>query len=211
MLNTDQDLVNELFPGGAQASEFSPTGVLNIRETALPLQLPDWNSWLPTIHPMDAWPDFLTSNVNRRYSQIRSDLSPGSAASYAAASGDFLEWGGDYNVFIMPKEVPAASAWTPTYVNQLYSVPLWVMVKNWELNQEFQLEGMAQAVFPNPKAEPRAWLSEFPFLSFAQHAAYSTCYPRARQRQPSNLALSVLYLVSGAIGSQQLRIPADWQ
>jgi hypothetical protein len=76
-----------------------------------------------------------------------------------------MEWGGDYNVFIMPKETAVASAWTPTYVNQVYSVPLWLMVKNWELNQEFQLEGMAQAVFTNPKAEPRAWLSEFAFLS----------------------------------------------
>ena len=34
VLASDQDLVNELFPGGAQASEFSPTGILNIRETA---------------------------------------------------------------------------------------------------------------------------------------------------------------------------------
>ncbi len=165
VLATDQDLVNELFPGGAQASEFSPAGVLDIRETAVPLQLPDWNSWLPIIHPMDAWPDFLTAEVNLRYSQIRSVLSPGSAASYVAAAGDFMEWGGDYNTFMVPKEVPAASAWTPAYVNQLYSVPLWAMVKNWELNQEFQLEGMAQAVFTNPKAEPRAWLTEFAFLA----------------------------------------------
>ncbi len=165
VLASDQDLVNELFPGGAQANEFSPAGILNIRETAIPLQFPDWNSWLPTIHPMDAWPDFLTSDANLRYSQIRSILSPGSAASYAAAKGDFMEWGGDYNTFMVPKELAAASTWTPAYVDQVYSVAQWVLVKNWELNQEFQLEGMAQTIFTNPKAEPRAWLSEFPFLS----------------------------------------------
>jgi len=166
VLASDQDLVNELYPGGAQASEFSPTGVLNVRETAVALQLPDWNSWLPGVHPMDAWPDFLTSDINTRYSQIRSILVPGNATSYVDASGDFMEWGGDYLVFITPKTngLPS-STWTPTYVNQVYSTPLWLMVKNWELNQEFQLEGMAQAIFTNPKAEPRAWLSEFPFLS----------------------------------------------
>ena len=29
---------------------------LNTRETAIPLQLPDWNAWLPSMHPMDIWP-----------------------------------------------------------------------------------------------------------------------------------------------------------
>jgi hypothetical protein len=29
---------------------------LNTRETPIPLQLPDWNAWLPSIHPMDIWP-----------------------------------------------------------------------------------------------------------------------------------------------------------
>jgi hypothetical protein len=165
VLGSDQDLVSQLFQGGAQAGDFSPTGLLNIRETPIALQLPDWNSWLPTVHPMDAWPDFLTNEVNLRYSQIRSMLVPGSTASYVNAAGEFMAWGGDYSTFIIPKETVAASVWTPAYVNQIYSTPLWLMVKNWELNQEFQLEGMANSVFPNPKAEPRAWFSEFPFLS----------------------------------------------
>ncbi len=165
VLARDQDLVSELFPSGPQASNFSPTGVLNIRETQIPLQLPDWNSWLPTIHPMDAWPDFLTSDTNTRYSEIRSILVPGSPSAYLAALGDIQAWGGDYLDFIIPKEPSTASTWTPTYVNQVYSTPLWLMVKNWELNQEFQLEGMAKTVFTNPLAESRAWYSEFPFLS----------------------------------------------
>ena len=29
---------------------------LNTRETAIALQLPDWNAWLPSIHPIDIWP-----------------------------------------------------------------------------------------------------------------------------------------------------------
>ncbi len=63
VLNSDQDLMNEMFPTGVQAGFFSPNGVLNVRETAIPLQLPDWNSWLPMIHPMDAWGDFMTSTA----------------------------------------------------------------------------------------------------------------------------------------------------
>ncbi len=33
----------------------SPGGTLNTREMAVPLQFPDWNSWLPTVHPLDVW------------------------------------------------------------------------------------------------------------------------------------------------------------
>ena len=58
VLASDQDLVKELFPKGVPPSFFSPNGVLNVRETAIAMQLPDWNSWLPRVHPMDAWPDF---------------------------------------------------------------------------------------------------------------------------------------------------------
>ncbi|ATB29242.1 RICIN domain-containing protein [Melittangium boletus] len=29
---------------------------LNAREVAMPLQYPDWNAWLPPIHPLDVWP-----------------------------------------------------------------------------------------------------------------------------------------------------------
>jgi hypothetical protein len=166
VLASDQDLVNELFPGGAQAGAISPASVLNVRETAIPLQMLDWNSWLPFVHPLDSWPDFAASGLNARYSQLRNELRPGDAATYAAAKQNFMAWGGDYLSFIIPKtnRLPR-STWTPAYVGQVYSTPLWLMVKNWELNQEFRLDGMPHALYTNPKAESRAWFSEFPFLS----------------------------------------------
>ncbi|WP_431052444.1 hypothetical protein [Roseateles sp. L2-2] len=33
------------------------TKTMNVREIQIPLQFPDWNAWLPTIHPMDVWPE----------------------------------------------------------------------------------------------------------------------------------------------------------
>jgi cytochrome c553 len=33
----------------------SPNGMLNAREMAIPLELPDWNAWLPIVHPLDIW------------------------------------------------------------------------------------------------------------------------------------------------------------
>src|SRR5262249_43231018 len=34
---------------------FRPDGNLNVREIPISLQLPDWNHWLPQVHPKDAW------------------------------------------------------------------------------------------------------------------------------------------------------------
>ena len=29
--------------------------LLNMRELAVPLEFPDWNAWLPPVHPLDVW------------------------------------------------------------------------------------------------------------------------------------------------------------
>jgi hypothetical protein len=34
---------------------FDPTASLNTREMAIGLELPDWSSWLPILHPLDVW------------------------------------------------------------------------------------------------------------------------------------------------------------
>ncbi len=32
-----------------------PTKILNTREMPIPMQFPDWNAWLPVVHPLDVW------------------------------------------------------------------------------------------------------------------------------------------------------------
>jgi hypothetical protein len=115
---------------------------------------------------MDAWSDFLGSNAYLLYLQARAGLQPGDPVAYANSAGNFQVWTGNYLNYMVPKTNGLnSSVWTPAYVNRVYSTGLWTLVKNWELNQEFGLEGMAQAIFTNPKAEARAWYSEFPFLA----------------------------------------------
>ena len=168
VLNSDQDVLNAMFPTGIPNSPtFSYTGKLNVRETAVALQLPDWNSWLPTVYPADGWGSaFVNSGAFQRYLNVRSLLVPGSVASYLNASGQLALWESDYQVFITPNEPAQTSPlWTPQYIQKIYSTPQWMMVKNWEINQEFGLEGMAQSVFLNPKADARAWFSQMAFLT----------------------------------------------
>ena len=66
VLNTPSDAVKALFgtPLDAPLSVtqadvdriMNPNATMNVRETAIPMQFPDWNAWLPTIHPLDVWP-----------------------------------------------------------------------------------------------------------------------------------------------------------
>src|SRR5262249_5817815 len=37
------------------ANSMDPTKVLNAREMPVPIQFPDWNAWLPIVHPLDVW------------------------------------------------------------------------------------------------------------------------------------------------------------
>lgn len=66
VLNTPADAVKALFgkPLNAPLSltqadvdkVMNPNVTMNARETAIAMQFPDWNAWLPTIHPLDVWP-----------------------------------------------------------------------------------------------------------------------------------------------------------
>ena len=45
---------------------FRPDGNLNAHEIPIALQLPDWNQWLPRVHPKDAWgPAFQPKRIRR--------------------------------------------------------------------------------------------------------------------------------------------------
>ena len=166
VLNSDDDMFSAMFPSGVQSSFFSPTSVLNVRETPIAMQLPDWNSWLPMVHPMDAFSDFVGSNFFKSYQNLRASLVPGSAASYALNAPSFGSWFSNYAIYFTPKQAALDSGgWSNTAAQNVYSMMLWTMVKSWELNHEFELEGLAKTVFTNPRAEARAWDSEFPFFT----------------------------------------------
>lgn len=66
VLQTPAQAVNAVF-GKAPASTaaitqsdvdrvMDPNVTMNVREMPVPLQFPDWNAWLPSIHPLDVWP-----------------------------------------------------------------------------------------------------------------------------------------------------------
>ena len=67
VLETDSEMERHLFPGGLAAARVDPSATLNLRELPMALQLPDWNAWLPEVHPLDVWGEFFrTDDVRLR-------------------------------------------------------------------------------------------------------------------------------------------------
>ena len=82
VLEKDIEALPYIFPTGIRANEIAADGTLNIREIPIAIQLPDWNEWLPRIHPLDAWGDvFSQSATATEYARVVLPLASGTASS----------------------------------------------------------------------------------------------------------------------------------
>ena len=84
VLDKDAEMLPFLFPNGtseaAIAEVVSTRGTLNMRELPIALQLPDWNAWLPEVHPVDIWGEaFNDEEPNQAYLNARTALDNGGA------------------------------------------------------------------------------------------------------------------------------------
>jgi mono/diheme cytochrome c family protein len=170
VLDNDAQMQPYLIPGGSTAG-WAATGYVNAREIPIVMQLPDWNSWLPTIHPMDGFgSSFTSSALNLDYPILRSDLVPNSQAAYTTAvfqDSAFMRWIEAAGAFLVPIETAATNnnTWgTGNMRAEVYSVAQWQMVKMWEVNQEFGLEGMPQIPY-GAKADVRGWVGNTAFFT----------------------------------------------
>lgn len=150
-----------------------PDGNLNPREIPISLQLPDWNHWLPRVHPLDAWGQaFQNSEFSRLYGStdrpsrqsLRGALaSPG--VSTLISSGrvvtSFDNWTKARRALLKPYVEGEAVNWSPDLSLRAYSTELWQLVKTWEMTQEFGLEGRGRELF-GPTGEARTWFNTIP-------------------------------------------------
>ncbi len=161
VLASDAAMQPYLAPGGSTAT-WAAHSYLNPRELPIPLQMPDWNAWLPQVHPIDSFgATFTNSQVNTRYLTLRGELQPNSTTAYANALNDFNIWFQQYSMFMQPLEEAGESTSHPTW---MFSLAQWKMVKQWELSQEFGLEGMPAVVY-GAKADARSWYGNQAFLT----------------------------------------------
>jgi cytochrome c553 len=163
VLDQDSDMMPALMPGGSMAG-WAPTANLSAREIPTAVQFLDWNRWLPTVYPGDAFGSTFTNNqLFTQYQAIRGGLIPGNATSYKGMAPQIWLLGTYmYNFRIANEPALTDPSWNALKGQQIYSIAQWLIVKHWEINQEFELEGMPQVPF-GPQADARAWYSPVPF------------------------------------------------
>src|SRR5713101_6827789 len=157
---------------------FRPDGNLRARQIPIALQLPDWNQWLPRIHPKDAWgPAFTQSAFAALYDgettldskskigkkpPLRKLLARAQTTDHDIRSvvAAFAQWSEARHSFL-GHFGKAEAAWSPERTNKVYSTQLWQLVKTWEMMQEFGLEGRGRDLF-GLTADSRTWCNIIP-------------------------------------------------
>ncbi len=146
----------------------SKDATLNVREMPIALQFPDWQAWLPEVHPIDSWGEgFETSEVfygetyPETYTRVRRELEA-KGGSALAAEGKLKPLLNDLATQttnfsrkrrdVLSRDIAESEE---EMVNR--STSRWSAVKTWKVMREFELKGLAPAVFP--EGEPRSWIS----------------------------------------------------
>ncbi len=179
VLKKDRDMVKHTFAGSltpemAQAV-FDIDQTQNARETPLALQLPDWQEWLPEVHPVDApriteeefyeTPAMHNESFYDTYANTRKLLDENPIETLIADGR-------------LKDQMNRLAAQTTNMNNRMKAVfgysgsvsgnsdtkdgivsflMKWGATKSWEIMQEYALEEMAPQLFEH--GEPRSWLS----------------------------------------------------
>ncbi|HYO54597.1 hypothetical protein [Archangium sp.] len=178
VLERNRDMLQYIFPGGITKEAISTARNLSAREVPIFFQLPDWNHWLPSVHPKDAWGDaFVNDRLNKAYNgegtaapfaTMRELATKVRAAGYTNYRSAFYNPISQWNLRLYEFLLPRYQNATPSleldteYSRKIYSTALWHVVKTWEVMQEFGLEGQVRQLFPTSR-ETRGWMGNSTF------------------------------------------------
>lgn len=179
VLDDDLDALPYAFPDGttpdaiASAADFY--GTINVREIPIALQFPDWNEWLPEVHPKDVWQGTYYEDgaswqgyldLRARFERdgtealIASGDVPQLFGSFERATGIWLNEGSTHTGGKWRVDDGATfEALKPEYSFEVAKSHLarLLATKNWEVAQEFGLEDEAPRIYADGKGEVRAW------------------------------------------------------
>ncbi len=134
----------------------STDSTLNLRTMPLDIQFPDWNSWLPKVHPMDAVPhQFMNGEGQRWYEEeLPEALASGDLGDIETATrrmkAELRQEG------VLKHERPpgfTANKWALSRAGAYK----WLAVKYWETFHGHHLEDRADEAYPT-WSEPRGWV-----------------------------------------------------
>jgi hypothetical protein len=231
----DLDTLKTIFPNGINKAAVSTKGKINLREIPVAFQLPDWNHWLPRIHPKDAWGDYFTnSNLNKEYAgegtgsgtyNMRTQLSNGGLNYAQGKSGnifnDLYYWGVELGERFSPPDEGVGGSYTIAQQQKLYGTAQWQLLKMWELAQDFSLEQSCPTAWVQqanaPKAEPRSWCGYWRFIfNVSPHIlgfppSNSMFGSAVGHYTKANQWYYMQILLNPGSGAHLVHMPTDWQ
>ena len=149
VLPEDQGTLNTLFPGNVYKFDFTRT--INARELPIQIPMPDWNTWLPKIHPLDYWGDSFLP-VDAAFKRLRT--SPGFQYQQLVADA----WAAYYAwAFVYLQPMGSDTETSPNYQMARYSLARWRLVRIWDALQTHGLEESGKTMFPWPESAARTW------------------------------------------------------
>ena len=156
-LDSDRQMKPFLFPDGIVPGDIPMSERLNTREMPVALQMPDWNEWLPVVHPMDAWGSQFTESDS--WEKFQNDI----VDAHDATNFQDVVWATKDLWRIPKKKFRPNSAPAPYDDETDYGVAnlsraQWALTKTFELLQPHHFENDTQD-FYGPAAEPRQWPS----------------------------------------------------
>ncbi|WP_267849737.1 hypothetical protein [Robbsia betulipollinis] len=234
--DNDIDTLNTIFPNGITKTAIAPAGHLNAREIPISLQLPDWNHWVPHIHPKDAWGSYFTSsNLDKEYNgdgtgtstyNLRAKLTAGGTAYSQQKSGSFFQdiyyWGVEFGERFAPSGWGTPGAYTIAQQQNIYGTAQWQLIKSWELAQDFNLETNCPIAWttegaPASKLEARGWCGYWRFLfNVSPHMlnfppANSMFGSTVGHYTKANQWYEMQLLLNPGNGVHNVHLPVDWQ
>jgi hypothetical protein len=158
VLPEDRDMWPYIFTN--DRVEISFTNTINTRELPVPVAFPDWNSWLPTIHPKDAYGTESFRAVQEAWERTAA----------ATTAGDLrwrlMEWDAKVSDWTarLPKPTNApGNAGDPLRGEKWHAMSRWRSVKAFESQRRLGFEGRGREAYPT--VQDRYWSSQTVFLS----------------------------------------------
>lgn len=182
ILESDQQMHEHMFPEGWTHEAIHPDSSLAIDVQPIALHLPDWNEWLPRVHPFDQWggvtdnvleePQFknyerahevLTENLEEQIREGRcTDASECSSRSGIRKTIHDLRYRYDSETVNGPED-DGLDYWDDRLYWSLGKIG-WLQdlsVKLWTLHHRYRLEDRVEEVYDHGLAiRPRGWFME---------------------------------------------------
>ena len=158
VLDRDEESLPYLFPEGVTSRVASTKSTLNLRELPLALQFPDWNRWLPLVHPIDFWGDsFEDSDAWDAFTRDVPASIAGIDVADPALIGALRSFDSAVTDWRRNAHVPSGK--TPQeHATGNLSLQLWHLVKVWDVMQTYHLEDHGDEFYE--RGEKRTWISE---------------------------------------------------